>query len=97
MKSLKDRIPEVLANLRSPEKTKRQTLIDSWNAIAGPAFSPHTRPSLAEDGRLFVWVDQSSLAFELNQKYRLSILKRVQAVLGEEAVKQVFFRVGQLR
>ncbi|HTL47968.1 MAG TPA: DUF721 domain-containing protein [Verrucomicrobiae bacterium] len=97
MKSLKECLPDVLSGMRTPEKTKRQTLIDSWGAIAGPAVAPHTRPSLADDGRLFVWVDQSSLAFELNQNYRQSILKRVQAVLGEQAVQKVFFRVGQLR
>jgi hypothetical protein len=97
MKSLKECIPGVLANLQTPEKTRRQTLLDAWPSIAGPNFAAHTRPSLADDGRLFVWVDQSSLAFELNQKYRPSILKRAQAVLGEEAVQKIFFRVGELR
>jgi len=97
MKSIKDCLPQVLQNLKTPEKAKRQALLEAWPAIAGQLFAPHTKPSLTEDGKLFVWVDRSVLAFELNRKYKQSILKRTQAVIGEKEVQQVFFRVGQIR
>ena len=66
MQTIKDVIPEVLTQLRSPEKTLQQTLLDRWSKIAGPKIAPHTKPVLGSRKRLFVWVDQSTLAFELN-------------------------------
>lgn len=97
MKSIRDLIPGVMKNLQTPENTKKQKLIDSWRKIAGPNIAPHTKPSLTSDGTLFVWVNQASLACELSQKYSSSLLKRTQAVLGEENVKKIHIRVGQLR
>ena len=97
MLALKDILPNVLRSLQDPQKRAVGKLVDQWEAIAGPRIAPHTRPSLGRNGRLYVWVDQSVLAFELNQKYRQSILRRVQAVVGEEVVSDVWFRVGQLR
>ncbi len=97
MQSIKELLPSVLAGLQAPELALRSRLVTEWPAIAGEKIAAHTKPTLNTAGALWVWVDQSSLAFELNQRYRGSILKRTQAVLGEEAVKSVHFRVGQLR
>jgi predicted nucleic acid-binding Zn ribbon protein len=97
MQQLRNLIDGVIHTLQSPQLQKRTELVKNWPNIAGPKISPHTRPTLKDNGELCVWVDQSSLAFELNQKYSASLLKRVQAVLGEEAVKTIRFRVGQLR
>ncbi len=97
MESIKNLVGNVLKELEKPEKKSRQQLADAWKQIAGPGLEPHTRPSLTEDGKMFVWVDTSTLAFELNQKYKQSLLKRTQAVLGEDKVRQIFIRVGQLR
>jgi predicted nucleic acid-binding Zn ribbon protein len=90
-------LPAVLAGLQSPELALRSRLVSEWPAIAGAKIAEHTRPTLNNAGELWVWVDQSTLAFELNQRYRGSLLKRAQAALGEEAVKDIRFRVGQLR
>lgn len=97
MQLLKDLIPSVLKSLQHPELLRRTELTSQWAAIAGPKIAPHTKPMLKNNGDLFVWVDQSVLAYELNQKYRQALLKRVQAILGEETVKAIHFRVGQLR
>ncbi len=97
MDSIKDLVGKVLKELENPEKKSRQKLVEAWNQIAGPQIAVHTRPSLTEQGKLFVWVDTSTLAFELNQKYRQSLLKRTQAVMGEDKVREIYFRVGQLR
>ena len=97
MQQIKDLISGVLRGLQDPEKQKRSKLVSAWPSIAGPKIAPHTKPVLSEHGDLWVWVDQSSLAFEIQQKYRQSLLKRTQAVLGEEAVKTIRIKVGQLR
>jgi predicted nucleic acid-binding Zn ribbon protein len=97
MQSIKDLLPAVFEALKTPEMQGRTKLTAHWAEIAGPRIAAHTRPSLSKDGKLFVWVDQSTLAFELSQKYGPSLLKRAQALLGEEMVKSIGFRVGQLR
>ncbi len=97
MDAIKDLIGNVLKELEKPEKKSRQKLLEAWKQIAGPTLAAQTKPSITEDGKLFVWVETSTLAFELNQKYKQSILKRTQAVLGEEKVRQIYIRVGQLR
>lgn len=97
MLAIREILPAVLAKLKAPETSSRSRLVQEWAAIAGPRLAGHTRPSLGKRGELYVWVDQSTLAFELNQKYRPALLKRVQAVLGEETVTSVHVRVGQLR
>ena len=97
MQSIKDLLPGVFQALTAPELQQRSRLTSHWEQIAGPRIAAHTRPSLTNDGKLFIWVDQSTLAFELSQKYSQSLLKRTQALLGEDAVKSIGFRVGQLR
>ena len=97
MHAIKELIPSVFAALQSPAAQQRSKLISNWEQIAGACIAAHTKPSLSKEGKLFVWADQSALAFELHQKYAQSLLKRTQALLGEDAVKSISFRVGQLR
>ena len=94
MQAIKELLPEVLARLQTPQATVRSMLVSEWPAIAGPRFCSQTRPALTEKRELVIWVKQSTLAFELNQRYRGSFLKRAQAVLGEEKVTSVRVRVG---
>jgi len=97
MDLIKDLLPSILSNLKTPDKTKRQKLCNAWSSIIGEKFYPLTKPSLTADGKLFIWVKESTLAFELNLKYRQTILKRAQAILGDDEIKGIYFRVGQLR
>ncbi|MBU3758547.1 MAG: DUF721 domain-containing protein [Candidatus Omnitrophica bacterium] len=97
MEAIRDLLGKVLKDLENPEKQTRQKLVDAWRQIAGPQIAPRTKPSLTEQGKLFVWVETSTLAFEINQKYRQSLLKRTQAVMGEDKVREIYIRVGQLR
>lgn len=97
MDSIKNVLPAVIQNMELARTSDRSTIWNKWPAIAGEKISKHTKPSLTDQGMLYVWVDDSSLAFELSQKYKNAILKRAQAVLGEDKVKAVKFLVGQLR
>lgn len=97
MLAIREILPGVLSNLKTPIGSVRGQLVDQWPSIVSPKIAMHTRPTLAPSGELCVWVDQATLAFELNQKYRTTILKRTQAALGEDAVKSIRFRIGQLR
>ena len=97
MEALKNLIPSVLLNLQKPAMQSRSRLVSGWETIVGEKIAAHTKPTLSEQKELCVWVDQPVLAYELSQKHKSSILKRTQALLGEDAVRTVRFRVGQLR
>ena len=64
---------------------------------AGERFSKHTKPRFAGNRQVLVWVDDSTLAFELSHRYKPTILKRLKNEFGDEAVKDVRFLVGELR
>jgi len=49
------------------------------------------------DKRVTVWVDDSTLAFELSRKYKPAMLKRLQNEFGEHEVEDIRFFVGELR
>ena len=87
----------LLQDLSRGISRERSDLVTEWPAIVGRQFSKHTKPSLISEGIICVWVDDSVLAFELSQKYRGTILRRLEAVLGEGMVKRLIFRVGQIR
>lgn len=90
-------INSVLEELGRGVKEKHSLLQTAWPKILGPSFSAHSQPDLRENGTLCVWVDDSTLAYELSQRYRGTVLKRVGAALGEDQVKRIVFRVGNPR
>lgn len=95
MDDIRSILPSVIRNFEDPEKKKRSLLINSWASIAGEKLAKRTRPQLSLKGILFIYVDEAVLAFEISQRYRASFLKRAQAVLGEETVKEVKILVGK--
>jgi predicted nucleic acid-binding Zn ribbon protein len=97
MRPLAPLVDSLLQDLRTGVKEKRSDLQSLWPEIAGPTFTPHTKPTLGREGLLCVWVDSGVLASELAQRYQGTLLKRTQEALGEEAVKEIKFRVGQIR
>lgn len=97
MDEIKDLVASALRGLQTPEVLEKTKLLEAWPAIAGPKIAPHSKPVFGEGSELIVWVDQPTLAYELNQKYKQALLKRTQAVLGEKRIKKVRFCVGQIR
>ena len=82
-KPLKPILNSLFASLSNPEQYKRSTLIDFWPKIAGDYFSQHTKPRFAPDGKVTVWVDDSTIAFELSRRYKPALLKRLKNQFGE--------------
>jgi len=95
MDDIRSILPKVIKGFEAPEKQKRSLLVDSWPSIAGEKLTKKTRPQLSSKGVLYVYVNDSVLAFEISQKHRQSFLKRAQAALGEETVKEVRVLVGK--
>ena len=89
-------IDSLLQDLSRGVKEKRSLLQTGWPKIVGSSFGAHTRPFLRAGGTLCVRVDDSTLAYELSQRYQGTILKRVEGALGEGVVKRIVFRVGSI-
>lgn len=95
-KPLKPVLNSIFLRLSNPENQKKAQLTDCWPKIAGQQFSQHTKPLFQKDGKVTVWVDDSTLAFELSQKYKPLLLKRLKNQFGEEEIKDVRFLVGEI-
>ena len=97
MESIKQIIPAVLRGFQNPKNKNREILWNEWPKIVGEKFAKSTRPSLTDKGTLFVWVNDSALGFEINQKYRQIWLKKIQTLIGNNEVRTLMVRVGELR
>jgi len=96
-KPLKPILNNLFASLANPEQRKHSALADFWPKLAGNYFSQHTKPRFAPGGKITVWVDDSTIAFELSQRYKPVLLKRLKNQFGEEQVKDLRFFVGEIR
>ena len=96
-KPLKPILNSLFADLTNLEKRKRSTLVDFWPELVGGYFSKHTKPRFSTHGRITVWVDDPTIAFELRQRYQSVLLKRLKNQFGEEQVKDIRFFVGEIR
>lgn len=74
---------------------RRQGALDAWDEIVGPQIAQHSRAIGLSDGVLLVQVDGSVWAQELSM-LRGHIQNKLDAQLGEGAVREVRFRSGRL-
>ncbi len=96
-KPLKSIVCNVLSRLTSGEPQKRSDLTSLWPSIAGEVLSERTKPRFGRDSCVVVWVDDSTLAFELSQRHKPVLLKRLQNQFGLDEVKDIKFFVGEAR
>jgi hypothetical protein len=87
----------LLQELKTGVKEKRSLLENRWAEIVGSAYSGRTKGVLQREGTLCVWANDSVLAYELGRKYQGTILQRARRVLGEDEIKKIIFRVGEIR
>jgi len=96
-KPLKSILDSLFTSLANPEQLRKSTLVDFWPKVAGNYFSKHTKPRFSPDGKVTVWVDDSTIAFELSQRYKPVLLKRLKNQFGEDQVRDIRFFVGEIR
>ncbi len=90
-------LDRALRDLGVAGRLEEEKLKEEWARCAGDAAAAHTEPRSLHRGRLYVTVDSSSWAHRLAAGESLAIRDRVNEVLGREAVRKVFFRVGTLK
>ena len=82
---MKGLVGRVLAGMADPGSPQMQ-LSKNWEKIAGKKIAGITRAFISKKKILYVEVSDGGYAFELRQKYQASLLKRAQALVGEENI-----------
>ncbi len=95
---IKPILDKVLKNLDLKRKHEQGKICEFWEEGVGKKIAGHTSPySLAEQGKLLVNVDSSPWVEELTRFHKEKIKREINKLLGQEAVKEIVFRVGSIR
>lgn len=88
MEEMRGLVGRVLAAMVDPG-SPQTNLSQNWEKIAGKKIASFSRPFVSKKKILYVEVSDGGYAFELRQKYQASLLKRAQALLGEENIADI--------
>lgn len=88
MEEMRGLVGRVLAGMVDPGSPQMQ-LSQNWEKIAGKKIANFSRPFISKKKMLYVEVVDGAYAFELRQRYQSSLLKRAQALLGEENILDI--------
>lgn len=91
-----DIIPKVIKKMGLNQKLKEAEVIRDWCIIVGDVIAKHCQPIKLEKACLTVNVDSSPWLNELQKFSKSIILQKLQARLGEKAVKDIRFRIGEI-
>ena len=93
---IKDIIANIIEDLSSGKKFRERQVLEVWSEVAGKRIVRHTRPVMVRNGRLLINVDRSVWLYELTQKHKDRLLKRLQKRVGEDTLKEIQFRMGEI-
>jgi predicted nucleic acid-binding Zn ribbon protein len=92
-------IGDVLAQLLARRGYAQQTAAadcgTAWREAAGPALAPFTRPGNVRRGALEVIVANSALLQEITFQ-KAALLERLQALLPDQGIRALRFRIGPI-
>ena len=89
-------VPSIIDHLRDPLPNRFRLLTEVWGKAVGSEQARHSEPYALHGKILFVRVDDSTRAFELSRRYKMSLIRRMQHAIGEDEIKDIVFRVGAL-
>ena len=94
--TLKDLVKGVIKDLTGGGRLTEEEVNTAWSSAVGKRAARHTRPVSLKKSRLVVNVDGSGWLYELTLKKR-DILKRLEGRLKDQKVKEIRFRIGEVR
>ena len=90
-------LDKVLKDLDLKRIQAQGRVCEFWEESVGSKIAKHTSPySLTSQGRLLVNVDSSPWVEELTRFHKEKIKKAVNKIMGQEVVKEIFFRIGKI-
>ena len=92
-----DVVSAILNNLGIEKRNPQARILKIWNEAVGKDIASHTRPAEIKKGLLIVHVDSSPWMSELNRHYKNTIIGKLRDLTGEEGVKDIKFRIGEVK
>lgn len=91
--TIKTVLEDVVSGWMSKQDSQAAKIESAWKKAAGSRLCRHTCPITLKKRQLLVKVDSSSWFFELNTNHKEKLLKRLQAILGEDLIGEIIFKV----
>ncbi|MDP3789495.1 MAG: DUF721 domain-containing protein [Candidatus Omnitrophota bacterium] len=88
-------IRSIIEGMHKDRRPTSETVEAAWKEIAGGKAALHAKPVSLRKKRLIVNVDGSSWLYELTLK-KDSLLGGLKNKLGEDQIKELQFRIGEL-
>ena len=88
-------LDQLMQNLGLDDRLRQCRALVIWETVVGPQIAAHTRPHKIRDGVMEVCVDQPAWMQQLHLM-KPQILGRLNAELGEDALKDIYLRRGKI-
>lgn len=92
-----DIIPGILGRMGLTQRVKEASIVTDWEQIVGKIIAKHCQPVALDKAVLTVYVDSSPWLSELQRFSKNIILQKLQNKLGEKHVKDIKFKIGDIR
>lgn len=89
-------LKNIISDLSSGGKLSNEDISEAWKSVVGKRAFEHARPVSIRNSVVVVNVDASSWLYELTTKKR-EILKNLSKRLKDKKVKDIRFRIGEIR
>jgi predicted nucleic acid-binding Zn ribbon protein len=93
---LEEVLKKIIGGISDKGNVTEEGMADAWRSAAGAKAAAHSKPRSLKSGRLVVNVDGSSWLYELTVKKR-EILKNLKEALKDKKVKEITFRIGDIK
>ena len=89
-------LKDIIGALGGKGKFTEEDLAGAWEVVVGEKAAAHSRPRALRGSRLVINVDDSSWLYELTVQKK-DTLKKLAAELKSKKIKDITFRIGDLR
>ena len=89
-------VKNIISDIGPKGRLTEEEIIGAWKAVVGKRASCHARPTSLKKASLIVNVDGSSWLYELTLRKK-EILKKLGDRLRDRKVKDIRFRIGELK
>ena len=93
---LEDLVKSIIGGFGGKGKLTEEEIRSAWETVAGEKAAKHSRPRSVQDSRLIVHVDDSSWLYELTTRKKY-IINSLSSVLKDARIKDITFRIGELK
>lgn len=92
---IKNILDKVIVQIEAKAPGKKEVILNAWQKSVGEKAAGHSRPVSIRKSVLTIEIDSSTWLYELNLK-RKSILKDIKKELGEDKIRDIRFRMGDI-